>query len=71
MMTEQTKSEMISRIIQLELQNTKLIFDGHKPSENDSFEPYRKELSLLRCIVFGYNSNCCKLKKGSHGNLFS
>ena len=37
-MTEQTKNEMISRIIELELKNIELIFDGHKPSENDFFE---------------------------------
>lgn len=70
MMTEQTKNEMISRIIELELQNTELIFQGHKPEESDFFEPSRKELTILRCIVFGYDSKFCKLKKGSHGNLF-
>lgn len=70
MMTEQTRNEMMSRIIELELQNTKLIFDGHKPDRSDSFEPYRKELDVLRCVVFGYDSNVCKIKKGSHGNLF-
>jgi hypothetical protein len=69
-MTEQTKNEMISRIIELELQNIKLIFDGHKPTEDDFFEPSRKEMAILRCIVFGYDSKFCKIKKGSHGNLF-
>lgn len=70
-MTEQNKNEMMSRIIELEYQNTQLIFNGHKASENDFFEPKRKELSILRCIVFGYDSKFCKIKKGSHGNLFS
>ena len=67
MMTEQTKNEMISRIIELEYQNTKLIFDGHKPIEGDFFEPSRQELNILRCIVCGYTSSYCKIKKGSHG----
>jgi len=70
-MTEQDKNEMMSRIIELEYQNIKLIFNGHKPSENDFFEPSRKELNLLRCIVFGYKSNFCKLKKESNGTPFS
>jgi hypothetical protein len=62
-MTEETKNEIISRIISLETENIRLIIDGHKPNEDDFFEPKRKELKLLRCILFGYSSNFCKIKK--------
>lgn len=58
------KSELTSRIIELELENTELIFKGHKPTENDFFSSKRQELSTLRCIVFGYESKFCK-KLGS------
>jgi len=61
-MTEQNRNQMISRIIELEYQNMRLIFDGHKPTKNDFFEPNRKEMDILRCIVFGYDSKFCKIK---------
>ena len=70
-MTQQDKEQIMSRIIQLESENTKLIFEGHKPRGDDFFEPKRQELKLLRCLYFGYNSKYCKIKKGSHGTLFS
>lgn len=71
MMTQQDKQQIMSRIILLETENTKLIFNGHKPAHDDYFEPKRQELTLLRCIYFGYKSNFCKIKKGSHGTPFS
>jgi hypothetical protein len=71
MMTQQDKTQILSRIIQLESENTKLIFEGHKPTRDDFFEPKRQELTLLRCLYFGYKSKYCSIKKGSHGTLFS
>lgn len=71
MMTQQDKTQIMSRIIELESENTKLIFEGHKSRVDDSFEPKRQELLLLRCLYFGYKSNFCKLKKGFHGTPFS
>lgn len=71
MMTQQDKEQIMSRIIQLESENTKLIFNGHKSAQDDFFEPKRQELTLLRCLYFGYKSTYCKIKKGSHGTLFS
>jgi hypothetical protein len=71
MMTQQDKQQIMSRIIQLETENTKLIFGGHKCTHDDFFEPKRQELTLLRCLYYGYKSKCCKIKKGSHGTLFS
>ena len=59
-MTEQTKSDLISKIIKLEYEITKSIIDGHKPSVNDKFQEMRSELNTLRCLVFGYESNFCK-----------
>ena len=70
-MTQQDKEQIMSRIISLEYENTKLAIDGHKPSSEDYFEPKRQELKLLRCLYFGYKSNYCLIKKGSHGTLFS
>lgn len=70
-MTQQDQEQIMSRIISLEYENTKSIIDGHKPSNEDSFEPKRQELNLLRCLYFGYKSNFCSIKKGSHGTLFS
>jgi hypothetical protein len=71
MMTEQDKTQLMSRIIELESENTKLIFDGHKPKCDDFFEPKRQELKLLRCLYFGYKSKYCSIKKGSHETIFS
>jgi hypothetical protein len=71
MMTQQDKEQIMSRIVSLEYENTKLIIEGHKPSNEDSFEPKRQELKLLRCLYFGYKSKYCSIKKGSHGTLFS
>lgn len=68
-MSPQIKTELISRIIELELENTDLIFKGHKPSNGDFFESKRQELSTLRCIVYGYESKFCK-KSGSSKTLF-
>jgi hypothetical protein len=59
-MTEQTKSDLISKIIQLEYEITTAIIDGHKPSINDKFQEMRSELNTLRCLVFGYESIFCK-----------
>lgn len=70
MMTQQDMTQIMSRIIQLESENTKLIFEGHKPKCDDFFEPKRQELKLLRCLYFGYKSKYCSIKKGSRETLF-
>lgn len=59
-MTEQTRSDLISRIIDLEYEITSAIINGHKPSVNDNFQEKRNELNTLRCVVFGYESQFCK-----------
>ena len=64
-MSPQEKEHLISRIIELEMENCQLVFDRKKPTNNDSFSEKRHELNLLRCIFFGYNSNFCNIKKGS------
>lgn len=69
MMSQEMKNQLISRIIELELENTHLIFNGYKPSENDDFQFKREEMNTLRCILFGYKTNFCK--KGSQGTPFS
>ena len=62
-MTQQDKENIISRILELELENCDRIFKGIKPEINDSFSDKRKELEMLRCLLYGYNSIYCKIKK--------
>ena len=64
MMTQQDKSQIISRIIELELEITRSVINGHKPAENDEFGEKRNELNLLRCLYFGYRTKFCNIKKG-------
>jgi hypothetical protein len=71
MMTQQDKAQVISRIIELELEITRAVIGGHKPSGNDKFEDKRQELTLLRCLYFGYRTKFCNIKKGFHGTPFS
>lgn len=59
------REQILSQIIKLELEQCELIFNGLKPSTVDVFSEKRKELILLRCLYFGYNSENCKIKKGS------
>ena len=70
-MNHQTKIQILSRIIELERENTDLIFKGHKPSEDDFFNDKRIELTTLRCIYFGYDTKFCKIKKGFNETPFS
>lgn len=70
-MTQQDKTQIMSRIISLESEITSSIINGHKPSENDVFREKRNEITLLRCMYFGYRSKYCKIKKGFHGTPFS
>ena len=58
-MTEKTKSELITRIIELEFEITSSIIEGHKPFLNDHFQDKRNELRILRCLLFGYESQYC------------
>ena len=46
--TEKKKNEIISRIINLELEITNAFFKGHKASDNDEYQKYRIELKKLR-----------------------
>lgn len=71
MMTQQDKNQIMSRIIELELEITRSVINGHKPSEDDEFNSKRQELSLLRCLYFGYKTKFCNLNKGFNGTLFS
>lgn len=59
-MLKNEKKELESKIIQLELEITKAIMNGHKAKYDDIFQEKRKELDILRCTVFGTKSNFCK-----------
>jgi hypothetical protein len=71
MMTVQEKNLIASRIIELDLEITRSVINGHKPSEDDEFKEIRQELNLLRCLYFGYRTKFCNIKKGFHGTPFS
>lgn len=71
MMTLQEKNLIASRIIELDLEITRSVINGHKPSEDDEFKEIRQELNLLRCLYFGYRTKFCNIKKGFHGTPFS
>lgn len=64
MMTLQEKNQIISKIIEIELEITRSVINGHKPSENDEFFDKRQELNLLRCLYFGYQTKFCNVRKG-------
>lgn len=61
-MDAKVKTELTSRIIELEYEITVAIIEGHKPFYGDEFQSKRDELNTLRCIVFGYSSQYCKKK---------
>ena len=63
-MTTQEKNQIMSKIIEIELEITRSVINGHKPSENDKFMDKRQELNLLRCLYFGYQTKFCNVKKG-------
>lgn len=67
MMTQQNKAQVSSRIIELELEMTLSVINGHRPLENDKFKDKRQELVLLRCLYFGYQTKFCNTKKNSWG----
>jgi hypothetical protein len=52
-----TKQEIISRIIKLELEINRAIFNGHKSSDVDQFQEKRVELKILRDILFKDKNN--------------
>lgn len=56
-------SEIVSRIMKLEYELSMEIFNGHKPIFGDHLEPKRQEINILRCVLFGYNSQFCKITK--------
>jgi hypothetical protein len=71
MMTQQDKTQVMSRIIELELEITCSVINGHNPSADDEFKNKRQELTLLRCLYFGYRTKFCNIKKGFHETPFS
>lgn len=65
----QNNVEIMSRIVEIESKlTTKVIKERYKPTVGDEFELERKELNILRCLYFGYDSEFCVLKKGIHGS---
>ena len=55
-----TRSEIGSRIIDIESKITSEVRNGHKPHIYDKFREDRKELIELRCKYFGEESGICK-----------
>ena len=54
------QKEITGRIVEIEMILQRAVWDGHKCSMNDKFQPIRIERDLLRCIHFGSKSNFCK-----------
>ena len=42
------QDDKISRILKLELEITRAVINGHRPSEDDQYQEMRKELERLR-----------------------
>lgn len=61
-MDPKIKSDLVSRVIELEYEITIAIINGHRPYFGDKYQSIREELNTLRCIVYGYESNYCKKK---------
>lgn len=64
-MKNQDKDNLITKIIQLQMIELESQMNGKKPTVDDNYKDVRAELKLLRCLLFGYNSEFCKIKKGS------
>lgn len=55
-----TQKEIGTRIVKNEMTIQKAIWNGHKPSESDEFQPLRVETEILRCLYFGEDSPFCR-----------
>ena len=60
MMTQQEKNQIMSKIIELELELTRAIINGHRCTADDIFKGHREELLILRCLYYGKESIFCK-----------
>ena len=54
------QKEITGRIVEIEMILQNAVWNGHKCSMNDKFQPLRIERDLLRCIHFGSDSVFCK-----------
>ena len=54
------QKEMTGRIVEIEMIIQKAVWEGHRCSINDKYQPLRIERDILRCIYFGSESNFCK-----------
>ena len=61
-MNHQSRNQILSKIIELDLIITRSIINGHNPSENDQYKEQREELNTLRCVYFGYETKYCNKK---------
>jgi hypothetical protein len=65
----QNNVQISSRIVEIESKiTTKIIKEKYRPTTGDDMELERKELYILRCLYYGYDSPFCLLKKGTHGS---
>jgi hypothetical protein len=54
------QSDITSRIVDIEMIIQNAIWNGHRCSENDEYQPLRIERDVLRCLYFGNESKHCK-----------
>lgn len=55
-----TKSDITAKIVNNEMTIRRAITNGHKPNDNDEFQPLRVENEILRCLYYGEDSPHCR-----------
>lgn len=55
-----SEQDVLKRIVDIEYKLFQTIRDGHKPCGGDQYHDLRVEVSLLRCLYYGIESNFCK-----------
>ena len=55
-----SEQDVLKRIVDIEYKLFQTIRDGHKPCVGDQYHDLRVEVSLLRCLYYGLESNFCK-----------
>jgi hypothetical protein len=55
-----SEQDVLKRIVDIEYKLFRTIQEGHRPCVGDQYHDLRVEVSLLRCMYYGLDSNFCK-----------
>ena len=55
-----SEQDVLRRILDIEYKLFQTIREGHRPKVGDQYHDLRIEVSLLRCMYYGLESNFCK-----------